>query len=48
MTGMMSSLIGLLLFIVIALSQPFTGARPLSSKHFRQALAIMDDVDQGN
>jgi hypothetical protein len=48
MTGMMSSLIGLLLFIVVSLSQPFTGALPLSTKHFRQALAIMDDVDQGN
>ena len=48
MTGMMSSLIGLLLFIVVSLSQPFTGALPLSTKHFRQALAIMDDVDAGN
>jgi hypothetical protein len=48
MTGMMSSLIGLLLFIVVSLSQPFTGALPISPKHFRQALAIMDDVDQGN
>lgn len=48
MTGMMSTLIGLLLFIVVSLSQPFTGALPLSTKHFRQALAIMDDVDQGN
>jgi hypothetical protein len=48
MTGMMSTLIGLLLFIVVALSQPFTGALPLSTKHFRQSLAIMDDVDQGN
>ena len=48
MTGMMSTLIGLLIFIVVSLSQPFTGALPLSTKHFRQALAIMDDVDQGN
>jgi hypothetical protein len=48
MTGMMSTLIGLLLFIVVSLSQPFTGALPLSTKHFRQSLAIMNDVDQGN
>jgi hypothetical protein len=48
MTGMMSSLIGLLLFIVVTLSQPFTGALPLSAKHFHQALDTMDDVDQGN
>ncbi len=48
MTGMMSSLIGLLLFIVVALSQPFTGSLPISAKHFQQALDIMDDVDDGN
>jgi len=48
MTGMMSSLIGLLLFIVVALSHPFTGPIPLSAKHFHQALDIMADVDQGN
>ena len=48
MTGMMSSLIGLLLFIVVTLSQPFTGPLPISAKHFHQALDIMDDVDQGN
>jgi hypothetical protein len=48
MTGMMSSLIGLLLFITVVLSQPFTGPLPLSARHFHQALDIMDDVDQGN
>lgn len=48
MTGMMSSLIGLLLFIIVVLSQPFTGSLPLSPRHFQQALGIMDDVDQGN
>jgi hypothetical protein len=48
MSGMMASLIGLLLFIVIALSQPFTGVLPLSPKHFQQALAVMDDVDRGD
>lgn len=48
MTGMMSSLIGLLLFIVVVLSQPFTGSLPISAKHFQQALDIMDDVDEGD
>jgi hypothetical protein len=48
MSGMMASLIGLLLYIVIALSQPFTGVLPLSPKHFEQALAVMDDVDRGD
>jgi hypothetical protein len=37
-----------LLFIVLALSQPFTGPLPLSPKHFQRALAVMDEVDQGN
>lgn len=48
MSGMLASLIGLLLFIVVVLSQPFTGALPLSSKHFEQALTVMDDVDRGD
>ncbi|HEY4125079.1 MAG TPA: hypothetical protein VGM36_10725 [Rhizomicrobium sp.] len=48
MSGMMASLIGLLLFIVVVLSQPFTGALPLEPKHFQGALLVMDDVDRGN
>lgn len=48
MTGMMSSLIGLLLFIVVTLSQPFTGPIAISAKHFHQALDTMDDADRGN
>jgi hypothetical protein len=48
MAGMTASLIGLLLYIVLALSQPFTGVLPLSPKHFEQALAVMDDADRGD
>lgn len=48
MSGMMASLIGLLLFIVLALSQPFTGPLALNPKHFQRALAVMDEVDHGN
>jgi len=48
MSAMVASLIGLLLFIVVALSKPFTGVLPLSPVHFQQALSVMDDVDRGN
>lgn len=48
MSAMMASLIGLLLFIVVALARPFTGVLPLSSRHFEQALAVMNDVDRGD
>jgi hypothetical protein len=48
MSAMVASLIGLLLFIVVALSRPFTGVLPLSPTHFQQALSVMDDVDRGN
>ena len=48
MTAMLGLLIGLLLFIMAALSNPFTGPLALSADHFRQALAVMDDVDRGD
>ena len=48
MASMLGLLVGLLLFIMASLSNPFTGPLALSPDHFRQALAIMDDVDRGN
>ena len=48
MSGMMAGLLGLLLFIVLVLSRPFTGPLPLDPRQFEQALVIMDSVDRGN
>jgi hypothetical protein len=48
MSGMMSALLGLLLFIAVVLSEPFSGPLPLSPRQFEQALVIMDSVDRGN
>jgi hypothetical protein len=48
MSGMMAGLLGLLLFIVLVLSRPFTGPLPLDPRQFQQALVIMDSVDRGN
>lgn len=48
MASLMGGLIGLLLFIMAILSNPFTGPLALSSKHFQQALAVMDDTDRNN
>jgi len=48
MSGMMAGLLGLLLFIVLVLSRPFTGPLPLDPRQFQQALVIMDTVDRGN
>jgi hypothetical protein len=47
MASLAASLIGLLLFIMIVLSRPFTGPLALGPEHFEQALAVMDDVDRG-
>jgi hypothetical protein len=48
MSAMMAALLGLLLFIALVLSQPFTGPLPLSPRQFQQALVIMDSIDRGN
>jgi hypothetical protein len=48
MSGMMAALLGLLLFITIVLSEPFSGPLALSPRQFEQALVIMDSVDRGN
>jgi hypothetical protein len=47
MASLVGSLIGLLLFIMVVLSQPFEGPLALGPEHFQTALAVMDDVDRG-
>lgn len=47
MASLAATLIGLLLFIMIMLSRPFSGPLALGPEHFQAALAIMDDVDRG-
>jgi hypothetical protein len=47
MASLAASLIGLLLFIMLVLSRPFSGPLALGPGHFRAALAVMDDVDRG-
>lgn len=48
MSGLMGSLIGLLLFMMLSLSNPFTGPLALSPKHFQFAVQVMDDDDNGD
>ena len=48
MSAVMAALLGLLLFIALVLSRPFSGPLPLSPRQFQQALVIMDRVDRGN
>jgi hypothetical protein len=47
MASLAASLIGLLLFIMVVLSRPFSGPLALGPEHFQAALAVMDDVDRG-
>lgn len=47
MASLMGALIGLLLFIMAVLSNPYTGALALTPDHFRFAMQVMDDVDRG-
>ncbi|HEX3652847.1 MAG TPA: hypothetical protein VHU18_08490 [Rhizomicrobium sp.] len=47
MASLAASLIGLLLFIMVVLSRPFSGPLALGPDHFQQALAVMDDADRG-
>jgi hypothetical protein len=48
MASLMGALIGMLLFIMAILSNPFTGALALGPDHFRYAVQIMDDDDRGD
>ncbi len=47
MASLMASLIGLLLFMMMVFSRPFTGPLALGPDHFRYALQVMDDNDRG-
>jgi Protein of unknown function (DUF4239) len=48
MASLMGSLIGLLLFIMVVLSNPFAGPLALGPGHFHAALQVMDADDRGN
>lgn len=48
MASLMGALIGLLLFIMAVLSNPFTGALALGPDHFRFAVQVMNDDDRGD
>src|SRR5207244_7005996 len=48
MSGMRGTLLGLLLYIALVLSRPFTSALPLAPRQFQQAPVIMHTVDRGN
>lgn len=48
MASLSAALIGLLLFIMMVLSRPFSGPLALGPEHFQTALAVMDDVDRGD
>lgn len=47
MASFAAALNGLLLFIMIVLSQPFSGPLALGPEHFKAALRVMDDNDRG-
>jgi len=48
MTGLMGALVGMLLYIMIVLSTPFSGPLAIGPEHFQAALQVMDDDDRGN
>lgn len=47
MTNLGAALVGLLLFIMVVLSRPFSGPLALGPEAFASALLVMDDVDKG-
>ena len=48
MAGVMSGLIGLLLFMMMVLSRPFIGPLALDPAPFEGSLLAFDDIDRGN
>jgi hypothetical protein len=48
MVGVMSGMIGMLLFMMVVLNKPFVGPLALEPAPFEQALATFTDIDRGN
>jgi hypothetical protein len=48
MAGVMSGMIGMLLFMMVVLNKPFVGPLALEPAPFEQALATFTDIDRGN
>jgi hypothetical protein len=48
MVGVMSAMIGTLLFMLAVLSRPFAGPLSLQPTPFQAALIVFDDIDRGN
>jgi hypothetical protein len=48
MSGVMSALIGLLLFMMSVLSRPFVGPLAIEASPFEASLLVFDDIDKGN